>query len=126
MNTRTSPHVLNHYANCWFCTQVADNFVGQLTSHRFVGNKLTIIFSKMVRILHGDGDRWRATEKNLEEYPIEFEGCVNVSRTEKILKVRSALGDIITLTSEPTIGHLIDKLLSEGVAEIPESDLPSH
>jgi hypothetical protein len=104
-------------AYCLFRTKESDYWVGQLTSNRFEENKLTIIFSKMVRIIEGQSNRWVAVDKVIENRPVEFDECVISFQNESTTEYSSSFDDFITITEEPFIAKLIEKLLNEGVAE---------
>ena len=123
--------VLKPYTHCWlharydlFAGQVdepeslAKKLAGKVATDRFLGNKLEIVFSKLVRVVESKTDlRVPAGEIVHPKYPFVFKGCVVVNKTEDSITLRSSQGDEIVMTSNPEEAHKIDGLIAEWIVD---------
>ncbi|HTK33020.1 MAG TPA: hypothetical protein VL335_00530 [Candidatus Paceibacterota bacterium] len=111
MNTQLA-HVLEQFKHCWFRTIASDQFVGQIAKCHFVQNKLTINFTRIVRVAEDEEVRWRAVENDTHpDYVSHFDECKIVRISDQTIEVTSLLGDTIIFTSEPNLVETIEKLL---------------
>jgi len=115
MDKQTTPRSHTH---CWFKTKENEHYVGQLTSDKFTDKKISLSFSKIVRVGEGEKPRWHTIDKVSEGRKIEFEGCVVEINSFLSIHAKSSFGETIILTSKKEDTEKIDKLLIDGVVEI--------
>lgn len=105
-----------YYKICRLITRYGDYYAGELNSARFSGNKLSVVFKFVVKILErGEPPKWHCDEHGrvLADYGIEFEGCKTMENGTGHVKIRSEQGDTITLSCTESEIHAVHSLIGE-------------